>query len=370
MVRVIISDEFGQHGLDIKTAIATAYGGGGLNPIEDQIEIIGGWTDAYNRAVSDSNIIALIRSTGGVASYVSQAQAVYPRVQTFFPLGSNSFEQLTNLTSIPVIVTCGAGDTNFEVRNNTGYGLGLEFWDNDLLQSADGDASSFANGFILGKLLKIKDTLSCSWWEARFRARMTATRLEPNRETFPWDLRNGYGIIDVDAAIAYTGMIAADPYLVNDPPAEPPVLYQNTEINYTLPVPDGYAGDPVEVNIPAGTVYSTQSLAVANEIALSHAKILAESASSFTKLPPKYLLAADITKYGQAECNVLELFTLKDGIVTVEIEQFMNANEFNNNRRAMGAKVLKLGTSACTQIFDAIYQAVREHHFNHGIIHY
>lgn len=32
MIRIVISDEFGQHGLDIKTAIANAYGGG-IKPI-------------------------------------------------------------------------------------------------------------------------------------------------------------------------------------------------------------------------------------------------------------------------------------------------------------------------------------------------
>lgn len=32
MTRIIIADKFGQHGLDIKTAIANAYGGG-IKPI-------------------------------------------------------------------------------------------------------------------------------------------------------------------------------------------------------------------------------------------------------------------------------------------------------------------------------------------------
>ena len=112
----------------------------------------------------------------------------------------------------PVIITSGAGDE--ELRNNTSYGKGLEFWDQDLNTPTPAeDQSSFSNGYVLGKLLKIKDTLNCTWWEARYRARITADRTEPNRVTSSWDLRNGYGKINVDAAIAYTGLVPSDPYV-------------------------------------------------------------------------------------------------------------------------------------------------------------
>lgn len=223
MIDIIISDEFGSHGTTIKDAISNGYG----SDISDRIEIVEYWNPAFQRAQTDNNIQALIRSTSGVAGYVSNAQSIYPRVQTFFPLGSNSFAELNVFTNQepPVIVTCGAGDT--ELRNNTGFGNGLEFWDGDLYPESVDDYSSYSNGIILGKLLKIKDTLNCSWWEARYRARMTADRTEPNRETSLWDLRNGYGKINVANAIAYTGEIITDPYLVeSEPDPEPSSIVQ------------------------------------------------------------------------------------------------------------------------------------------------
>ncbi len=210
MVRIIISDEFGQHGIDIKTAISNGYS----SDISAQIQIIGGWSASFAEAQSNANIVALIRSTSGVAGYVTNASSICPRVQTFFPLGSNVFEELNVFANNepPVIITSGAGDE--ELRNNTGYGKGLEFWDQDLSTPTPADdQSSFSNGYVLGKLLKIKDTLNCTWWEARYRARETADRNEPNRVTSPWDLRNGYGKINVNAAVAYVGLIPPDPYL-------------------------------------------------------------------------------------------------------------------------------------------------------------
>lgn len=214
MTRIILSDILGsQHANDIISAICQGYG----NDISQQIEVMGNWQELVLRIQSDNNIIALIKSSSGVEHYSDTAEMFYPRVQMFMPLGSNDFAELTNLNAIPLIVTCGAGDTSFENRNNTGYGAGLEFWDNDLVQSADPDASSFANGFILGKLLKIKDALSCSWWETRYRARVTADRNESNREKWFWDLRNGFGMINVPAAIGYQGEIPNDPFQSGQP---------------------------------------------------------------------------------------------------------------------------------------------------------
>lgn len=231
MARIIISDEFGQHGLDIQTSIINGYG----SDISDQIEIVPYWNAAFNAAKNDANVIALIRSTTGVAGYINNAKEIYPRVQTFFPLGSNIFTQLTLFidTEPPVIVTSGAGDD--EDRNNTGYGNGLEFWDQDLDYGGTGiDASSFSNGYILGKLLKIKDTLGCSWWEARYRARITTPKDESNRQTSPWDLYNGYGKIDTDAAIAFVGVIPQDPYLIDLSPVDTIITQDGNQISIKI----------------------------------------------------------------------------------------------------------------------------------------
>ena len=230
MERIIISDEFGQHGLDIKTAISIGYG----SDISEEIQIIPYWEPALAEARNNQNIIAIIRSTQGVAGYVHDAQSISPRVLTFMPLGGtqNIFADgnVFQNQEPPVIVTSGAGDD--ELRNNTAYGNGLEFWDGDLYNenlSQDGtqrddDASSFSNGIILGKLLKIKDELNCTWWEARYRARMTADRNEPNRVTSFWDYRNGYGKINVASAIAFVGVIPADIYYIAPIVPEPPQL--------------------------------------------------------------------------------------------------------------------------------------------------
>lgn len=267
MTNIIISDEYGQHGLDIRTAINIGYG----EDISSRIQIIPYWSPAFAEARDNSNIIALIRSATGISGYINNATSIYPRVLTFVPMGSNSFTELNTFQNNepPIIVTSGAGDVGYEDRNNTAYGKGLEFWDNDLVQDASGDQSSFSNGIILGKLLKIKDTLNCTWWEARYRARITADRTEPNRETSMWDLRNGYGRIDVDAAIAYVGLIPADPYLEVEEvePEEPeetvPVTIKNSTNSFNKSVEPGtivtlnniniYKGGQIVGSVPAQT---------------------------------------------------------------------------------------------------------------------
>ena len=85
-------------------------------------------------------------------------------------LGSNLYEELTALDTLGIIVASGAGTDS----NMTGYGNGLEFWDEDDTQ--DGlYYSSFSNARVAAKLLKIKQTLNCTWEEARTRARNTAS---------------------------------------------------------------------------------------------------------------------------------------------------------------------------------------------------
>jgi hypothetical protein len=231
-IRIIISDTvLTGHPESVRSAISVGYG----SDISAQCEInTSGLSAALLRAV-EVDAIAVIRSTTGVNNYISLAQGYYNNylIQTFMPLGNNSYVELSTPTSIPVIIICGAGDE--ELQNNTGYGNGLEFWDWDLSQTTDptGDQSSYSNGIILGKILKIKDTLNCSWWEARYRARMTCPRTEPNRVTSPWEKINGYGRIDVSASTGYSETIIADPYYTAPPPevADPPTI--NHSESYT-----------------------------------------------------------------------------------------------------------------------------------------
>jgi hypothetical protein len=211
MIRIIVCDEFGEHGPKIKESISAGYG----SDLSCQIDIVANWGQAFHDAQCNSNILAVIRCTAGIENYISYAKQLYPGVQMFFPLGSNNFEQLKIFANSepPVIVSAGAGDE--EQRNNTAYGNGLEFWDRDFVQTSQpsSDESSFSTGIILGKLLFIKDALKCNWWKARYRARITAERNEINRSTSPWDLRNGYGRINALNAVNYSGDIPADPYI-------------------------------------------------------------------------------------------------------------------------------------------------------------
>lgn len=205
-IRVIVSDTSnGDHAQAVKAAISSGYG----SDISDQIGIVTGGIMVALEYAKNNGAIAVVRSTSGISSYQTSALDYYPDILAFMPLGSNLFVEL--ISTPGVIVSCGAGDN--ENKNNTGYGTGLEFWDNDLETTVTSDFSSFANGVIAGKILKIKDTLNCSWWEARYRARMTCDKGEDNRTGADWDLFNGYGKINVNNAIAYSGVIIADPFI-------------------------------------------------------------------------------------------------------------------------------------------------------------
>jgi hypothetical protein len=148
----------------------------------------------------------VIRSTTGLSGFVTAAEGVYSEIQCFVPLGSNSSIEISNPASVPVIVTCGAGDTD----NDTAYGPGLEFWDRDADENPSDDASSYANGRICGKLLYIKDTKGWTWWQTRYAARMTASGGGTRTDA------NGYGQISVAAALAFEGTVPDDPYTATD----------------------------------------------------------------------------------------------------------------------------------------------------------
>jgi len=65
---------------------------------------------------------------------------------------------------------------------------------------------SYSHAYVAGQIAGIKDALGCSWWEARHRARVTAT------ENNIYDTYDGYGKINVDQAINSDITIPIDPY--------------------------------------------------------------------------------------------------------------------------------------------------------------
>ena len=152
----------------------------------------------------------VVHSYAGAYDMLADAVAAYRSgVLLAMPLGSNEQIELSQFRSVPCIVLTGGSATGMGCT--TGYGDGLEFWDTS-------SWSSNANGIVAGKLMRIKETLGCSWWEARHRARATAFRTvetHPTGET--WNKYHGYGKIQIPEALSWTGVIPADPYITVAP---------------------------------------------------------------------------------------------------------------------------------------------------------
>jgi hypothetical protein len=118
--------------------------------------------------------------------------------------GPNNAQENTHPMGPTVTVSSGPVD-----QRTRAFGVGLEFWEIET-------ANSWATPRVAARLLQIKDELECSWWEARYRARITAIRTavtHPAGEL--WNKFNGFGRIDTAAAIAWTGEVPPDPFLNN-----------------------------------------------------------------------------------------------------------------------------------------------------------
>ncbi len=205
-IDAIVSDGLPTHAAIVKQAFDDNYEGAAVifnNRDEDLFE--------YAEAIGTR---AIIKSYAGLFSHIPLATEYYPNVAFFMPLGGNASVELPNPTTLSVIVACGAGNAT-DTQNKTGYGNGLEFWDNEGYANPI-DESSFSNPIIAAKILTIMDARDCTFWEARYCARITADRNEPNRPANTiWHNLNGFGKINVANAIAYNGSIPADPFLNN-----------------------------------------------------------------------------------------------------------------------------------------------------------
>lgn len=200
-------DNINSHGIYVRDAINAGYG----SDISNRIDIIGsGLTEGFQIA-NDTNYKFLVYSYTNAGEYPLLFLTLYPEVQGFMPLGSNSFIELITPTQIPVMILAGSGST----ENITGYGMGLEFWDEEYIGSPAIE-SSLTNGVVAGKILKIMEERECGFWEARYCARITADRNESRRpEDTIWTKFDGFGKINTTAAIAYNNSIPADPFLNN-----------------------------------------------------------------------------------------------------------------------------------------------------------
>jgi len=226
--RVVVSDEFGSHGDSMVAGVIWAYNFLDLNKYEkiditDQVIKVPGWQASLDYAAEHEEVELMLRSTTQLSKYtLDEVKPIYPRVQMLYPMGSNNFIQLNKFTDPepPIISIIGAGDN--EGRNNTAWGNGLEFWDCDYDWNQPGtDYSSFSNAVIAAKFLRTRDELKkkmnrdVTWWEVRYILRETSYKNEPNRETWPWDIHNGYGAPSIDWAVLRGPAInvPADPYL-------------------------------------------------------------------------------------------------------------------------------------------------------------
>ena len=244
--RIIICDpDIYGHGLDMRTAFINAYilAGGDEETIKADIEFYpsNAYVELYNEIINGSypDCEMILYSYAGIAGYVNYAKTLYRDygILTCMPLGSNLFAELpafgtygaSGTTPDPrVIITIGAGDE--ELKNNTAWGNGIEFWDWDITQTdpPSSDQSSYSNGTIAGKLMYIKDYWTAQgeerdWWDVRWVARKTADRTESNRSadstitSVTWCRYNGFGRINVaNALTGYTTPLKADPYLLSN----------------------------------------------------------------------------------------------------------------------------------------------------------
>lgn len=188
-----------QHDSDVYHSFVQGYNssGGVFNPANSYHLQSGVSQETIDTALK-YNCKIIIRSSNAMTGTIPIARLNYPNVLIFMPAGSNSHTQVYNGT-LPALIITGAGDT----ANFTGYNI--EFWDVDPIF---GNASSFSNGYIAGKIAYIIDTKNCGIWEARYRARISTNKNLTNE--------NGFGKINVTNALNYNDFIPEDPYLIED----------------------------------------------------------------------------------------------------------------------------------------------------------
>jgi hypothetical protein len=189
-IRLIISDSDSAHAADVRTATVHGYDDASFSAANIEIRIEA-FTTSLAYAVTNSADM-VVRSDTGLTGYTTAALAQYPTVICVVPLGSNTYAEIATPTSVPAIVVTGAGDT----QNRTAYGPALEFWDDDYPVHGAPWESSYSNGIIAGKLLRIKDYFDCGWERARDIARTYASGAGTRTDI------NGYGQIDLAAALA------------------------------------------------------------------------------------------------------------------------------------------------------------------------
>lgn len=207
-LKAIISESPGNeyHGLLVKKAFDDEYG----TTNDSQIYTQG--TSNIVRYAKGAGIPVVNRSYVSASGNVLLAKENYPEVIYVMPIGSNQHIEIDFPMS--ELVCIGACALGFGDDNDTAYGSSLDFWDYEDDNVLGADESSLSCPVIAAKLLKIKEGRNCGHWEARYCARITAIRTEARRpEGVLWTKFDGFGRIDIIAAINYNGSIPDDPFL-------------------------------------------------------------------------------------------------------------------------------------------------------------
>jgi hypothetical protein len=207
MTNVLITGVGGQHDQDVGEAFIRGYQSNAARYSGNLFINNFGYenTETALAYANTNNYEIVIQSTIGADQRKVIANRYYPNVMLFMPAGANNSQYVYSGSATSnnnSIITTGTIN-NLSQNNITGYNI--EFSDLDVIDNAG--HSSYSNGYIAGKIAYIKDWYKCSFWEARYIARQTAS-LSNN-----FTDKNGFGTIDIKAAISTYIEIPEDPIL-------------------------------------------------------------------------------------------------------------------------------------------------------------
>lgn len=191
-MKIIISDTDETHANLVKQCVLLGFGEG-LDESEVVIYDLGTSLEDAILFAEGEGATLVVRSTPGAANLLDLAELYYVNgdyILVCMPAGSNSPGEIFTADIPQAMCITGAGDVNNETADN------VEFIAPDPI-TLEPDLSSFSNGYIAGQLLKIKEARDCNWEEARICARQTGS------ENGLWHEINGFGLINIAAAIAY-----------------------------------------------------------------------------------------------------------------------------------------------------------------------
>lgn len=196
--KVYISDpEPTGHGATVKQAIFA--GGNGL--LVDSDVAIDSTADMFNTlslaAAAGAKIV--VRSMTDIQTCIGIAQSAFLQsgIMSFMPGGPNILGQtILNPDEIPVGIITSSAILQSGQNAQASFGNWLEFVGIDQW-FGDGAQESGVNGYIAGQIYAIMAARGCNAMEARICARATASN------GGVWNMYNGFGEINVAAAIAY-----------------------------------------------------------------------------------------------------------------------------------------------------------------------